>query len=659
MTTRRSIAIPVAAAFCMAAAPTHAQEMADDVKALTTPVSSFEIGIIGAINDTNSVGLYSGVDEMDAFPLLNGRYITRDDETGTWVRIEGNNLGLTSRDVSLEYEHQGDWKAWINYSQLQRSEPLRVFTGLSGIGDNVQFVSGTGIREVDLEQDRYEGEFGLQKRFTETLDVEVSYRREYKEGDRLWGIRQNGSNIFFVTDPVDYWHHEANAEVNYTGSRLQLTGGTLISLFENNHAELGNDTANSRISLPSDNQAYKAYLNGAYRFTPTTQGTFKFSYNLMTQDEDFFTAPTFPGNSRTDLGGEVHNYLGHVGLSSRPFEDLTLRAKVRYERRDDETPLDQFITESSSRDGFNVAFSRDTLTIDGEASYQLPMDFLLIASAQYEDWERSFLPARQASWREDTEEYTGGVRLRRRLTDTLGAEAGYSYAQREGSHWLVPGRLPTIGVNLVDPIHWGDRDRHKVSVSTDWTPTERLALQARVDATLDSYDGLTLGPRDGHSVNASIDANYQIARYWSLAGWVSRSEIFRDQATFGSGQIWEADLTNTGYAVGLGLRGEPTSDLTVGADTQYSYDKNEYDLDPISGPAIADLPDTTYQRFDLDLWGEYKLSARGSVKLGYGFTFLKNDDFGYDSWVFADGTVIRVPDQEIAHVVALSYRYQW
>jgi hypothetical protein len=38
---------------------------------------------------------------------------------------------------------------------------------------------------------------------------------------------------------------------------------------------------------------------------------------------------------------------------------------------------------------------------------------------------------------------------------------------------------------------------------------------------------------------------------------------------------------------------------------------------------------------------------------------LKNDDFSYDAWVFADGTVIRIPDREIAHFVGVSYRYQW
>lgn len=654
MNRRRLIAIPAVALFGMTAVPAIAQDQSDELKALITPESSVEIGIGGAFGDTNTVGMYSGVNEMDVFPIANGNYVKRDNETGTWIRVEGDNLGLSSRGFELEYERQGNWKTWFNFSQIPKSNPLKIVTGLSGIGSNQQLVTGVPAREIELSTDRYRGNFGFNKRINENLAFDVSYTAEYKEGDRQFGVRAGGSNIFFVTDPVDYWHHEANAVLNFTTPRFQLSGGTLVSFFINKHSELDNDTSQSPISLPLDNQAYKVFLDGAYNFTPTTQGTFKFSYNLMTQDEDFFTAPTFAGNNQTDLGGKVHNYFGQIALSSRPTPELSLRGKVRYEGRHDDTPLNQFISSSSTRDGFNVPFTRDTITVDGEASYLLPMDFRVTGFVKYEDWDRSYPPLRQASWRADTQEYTGGVRLRRMFSDTLGGEIGYSYASRGGSDFLAPGN----GTNQVDPIHWGDRDRHKASFSADWAPTNAFSLQARVDGTLDSYNALQLGPRDGHSINTALDASYQLSRYWNLSGWLSRNETFRDQAQFDQTQVWAAKMTNTGYAAGLGLHGEPTENLSVGVDTQYSYDRNEYDLEPLTGATISDLPDSVFRQFNLNLWAEYQLFDRGSVKVGYGFTHLKNNDFGYDGWVFSDGTIISIRPQEISHVIGVSFRYK-
>lgn len=658
MTARRLIAVSAAAILGLAAYPASAQEVSDEVKALITPLSSYEIGIIGAIDEPNAAGMYSGLNEMDAFPILNGSYVKRDDKTGTWIRAEGNNLGLSSRDLRLEYERQGQWNTWLDFSQIPKSNPLNFFTPLSGLGTNEQQVTGTGKREITLSTDRYRGQLGLNKRINKNLEFKVSYSGEYKEGDRQFGIRQNGSNIFFLTDPIDYWNHEATAVLNYNTSRFQVSGGTLVSFFMNRYRHLNNDAGTNvpDVSLPLDNQAYKLFLNGAYKFTPTTQGTFKFAYNLYIQDEQFFKTPQLAVNADS-LDGEVHNYLGQIALSSRPMPKLSLRGKIRYEGRHDNTEIRQYIDASGSRDGRNVAPSRDTITANGEASYQLPMDFRVIGFVKYEDWHRDYPSLRQISWREDTEEYVGGARLRRMFTDTLGGDIGYSYGKRDGSDFLAN----RLGNTTIDPIHWGDRDRHKFFVTADWAPNDKFSLQGRVDTTLDAYNGLPLGPRDGRSVNAALDASYALNRDWQLTGWLSRNETYRDQAQFDGNQFWSAELTNLGYAAGIGVHGQPTGKLKLGADIQYSYDKNEYEIDPINGPATADLPDYAFRQFNFNMWADYALSDRGSVKASYGFTHMENGDWGYDPevWVYSDGTVVGVPDQENAHFVGISYRYQW
>ena len=615
--------LPAVSLFAMTVSNAVAQTASDTLEELTTPVSHVQVGAIGAIGDADRIDIYDVRHGGDLAPRLSGRYVSRDDRTGTWIRVEGNNLGLGSRDVALEYERQGGWKAWLNYSQITRSDPLDISTGLTGIGGGRQFVAGAPLRLVDLETERYRGELGFTKQLNDQIGLRATYRVEYKEGDRNFGVYDDGSELFFLTEPIDYWHQEMDAALNYVTKRLQLSGGIRMSLFDNNHTTLVNDTPNPTLSLPPDNRAYKAFIEGAYRFTPKTQRTFKFSYNRMEQSGESLTAPTFGGNTETALDGEVHNYFGQLSLSSRPIRDLTLRGKLRHDRRDDNTSVDQYIDPQANSNGSNVPFSRDTLTVDGEAGYKLAHKLRLIGTVRYEDRHRESPPIRQLSWRENTEEITGGLRLKKGFTPGLNAELGYSYSQRDGGNFLARGR----GGNQVAPKSWSDRERHKVQFLADWTPSDDFSLQARVDGMFDSHGGLPLGARDGRILNAALDASYRLSRDWSATGWVSSNEIARNQAQTDGLQIWDADLATVGYAVGFGVRGSPREDLLLGANIRYSQDMNEYELDTRTRPAVADLPNVTYQRFDLGLWANYKVGDGGSVRAGYGFTYEKLDDF--------------------------------
>ena len=64
-----------------------------------------------------------------------------------------------------------------------------------------------------------------------------------------------------------------------------------------------------------------------------------------------------------------------------------------------------------------------------------------------------------------------------------------------------------------------------------WSASRYASASTWHDAD-DAYNGLALGPRDGSSNNAAIDASYALTRDWTLSAFVSRNEIYRDQAQF-------------------------------------------------------------------------------------------------------------------------------
>jgi len=300
---------------------------------------------------------------------------------------------------------------------------------------------------------------------------------------------------------------------------------------------------------------------------------------------------------------------------------------------------------------------------EAEANYRLPDDYRLLGAVKYEWWKRQYPDLRQASWRAKTEEYSGRAQINKRLTETLGGSVAYIYSERDGSDFQI-AHDPDVPPGVIDPIHWGDRNRQQWRLSMDWEPMQKLSLQGRVDGSLDAYHSTDrrLGPEDGLSHNASIDAAYQLTPDWNLNAFLSRNETTREQKAYDNDApntgYWTADLRNLGYAGGVGVRGKPREGLKLGADVQYSYDKSEYEL-TADAAGIVDLPDIAYRQFDLKLFADYEWSDNASIWLGYTFTHLENSDFTDDINILTDGTIIEIPDRENTHFIGVSYKYRW
>ena len=652
------VTVPIAALIAAAVNPVSAQEA--NLQSLISPNErSVEIGVMGIFDSNITTGKFSNLSETPGLPIFNGTWIDRNEATGEWIR---GFLDLGNRDLNLEYEKQGDFKYFLDFSQIHKSNPLNIVTGLTGTDDNLQTVNGVSPRELDLETDRYIGKLGMSQTLSKDLDVQMSYRVDRKEGGRP--IAFGTAAVTFAVDPIDQSVHEVDAKVNYKRDQLQLTGGFLGSFFDNNNDVVIQTNGSSKIALPPSNQAYNVYLNGGYNFTPTTRADFKLSETLHIQAADFFTTSTNVG-AANDLGGEVQNHLAMASINSRVDSDLTLRGKVRYESRYDNTPIKQYINPSTAGTGRNYQYDRDTITTEGEATYRLPDDYSLTGGIKYEYWDRAVPVLRQSNWRTRTDEYSGRAQVNKMMTESLGGSLAYIYSTRTGNAYNRSVNTPPEQ-DFIDPILWGDRERNQARMTLSWTPTTDWSVQAMADGSLDTYhDGeLPLGPEEGNSYNASLDATYQLTRDWDINGFVSRNVITREQKTVdqdgGLRGLWRSDLKNGGYAGGLSLGGKPSDDFKVRAEAQYSYDKSEYNLRGQDGHQnVRNLPDIVYRQLDLKLTGEYALSSNQTVKLGYVFTHMENSDFTYDVNVYTDRTIIKLPGTENSHFVGISYIQRW
>jgi MtrB/PioB family decaheme-associated outer membrane protein len=669
----RTLSLTVlAASLAVAFGPAQAED--DEITRLIRPESSVQLGVGYLTDDAIRYGQYSGLKDTGLYAIGNVDYLRRIDATGTWYGLRGRNLGLESRELRVEHERQGDFRYSLEYSKIPRFSQYEVNTGLQGIGHDVQdvganvltgtptIVPGTGF-DKRLKTVREGVTLSGQKFLGNGLDVQVRFKNETKQGDRLFG-RGRFDQRQFLAEPIDQTMRQVDVILGYTGERLQLSGGYYGSFFENDNPALtvfpfavGNVANNlSPIALPPENQAHQLYLTGGYNFTPTTRANFKVSRGVATQDDDFITA-SLPG--RTDLGGRLETTLMQAGFTARPIQKLSLLANFKYEDRDDETPVRQYFPTSTTANPFNEPRSLRSKVGKVEASYLLPADFRLIGGVDYEERDRTVVPIRQVTFRKETEEISYRLELRRSLSETLNGSIGYVNSDRDGSRFqgdVVPATGP------VAPLHIADRERDKVRLKLDWAPVETLSVQLLGDIARDDYSGGNLGLDDGRATFWSIDASYNFTDEWQGVAWASREDTRIDNdssVSFGGVPTrWSANVEQRTEAFGIGLRGTLTERWKVGGDVQYSHDKGDFDLAGApTGAAV--LPEVKYTLKTLKLFAEYAMRQDLALRLDVVHDRWKTNDWLWTNFVYSDGTTLSQDDSQKTTFAGVSMRYAW
>lgn len=651
----------------------------DEIVELTKPSSSLSLGLGVVSKDNGRFGQYNGLTEKGGYGLADVEVVTRDDATGTWFNVRGRNLGLDSRELRFEHQVQGDWGYYIDFTQIPRFEPYTANTAITGIGTPNLTIPTTPTPgpAVKLMTERERLGLGFTKHLQGKWSMNVTFRNEEKTGARVFGRGTTGGagNFEFMPEPIDSTTRQVEAVVSYNGDQLQLTGGYYGSMYDNKNnaifitggaaglAALPNNYINP-VALPPDNQSHQLHLAGGYNFTPMTRGTFKFALSRATQNDAFINvAPTavVPGLP-PNLDGRIDTTLMQLGVSSRPMPKLSLRASLRYEDRDDKTPLFQYGSGGSTFDGFNEPRSIRTIGGKVEASYALPASLRLTGGLEYDEKKRNTSPIRIVSYRETTDETTYRLELRRSMSETITGAVGLIHSDRGGSPFIlttVAGGAP--GSNVIAPIHLADRKRDTLRLTANWQPTDPLSLQFRFDYSKDDYegsrDGSGLGSREAKAANSTVDASYRFTEEWQGTAWYSVNGNKFEQSTDPI-DTWAIALQSVTKTIGLGVRGK-LKRFEVGADLTHSDTEDEHIQQALAGPAVPTIPDISTKLTRLNVFAKYALRKNSGLRLDYVYDRFKTDDWTWTTWTFTDGTTLtQDPDQKVSFV-GVSYYYRF
>ncbi|HEX6362352.1 MAG TPA: MtrB/PioB family decaheme-associated outer membrane protein [Albitalea sp.] len=665
---------------------------------LYTPASTVVLGAGAVVGDNRRWGQWRGLTEEGPVLLLDLDLVRREDETGTWLKVNGRNLGLDTRELRLTHERQGDW-AWTLFgSQLTRREPLIVNTGLQGIGTSEQVVSATAPkRNVDLKVDHDIFALGVRKFVAGGFDVELGFRQDDAEGARLFG-RGGGNVMEFLTEPVNRRTREWHAVASWAGRRVQLSAGYSGSIYDNDAPVLfssgGNTTAFTpqwAMAMPPGNSAHQVHVSGGVNFGEANRASFKVSRQVAKQGEVFDAVFARLADTPESLDAKVVTTLAFADVSLRPARRLTLGATVRFEERDDRTPEVRWLNPiapmgaaTAGFSGFNKPRSLKQLKGGVDAGFDLGGGYRAGAGIERENLERNPSdPLRRVGLREFTGETSGRVELKRSMGETVNGSVALVHSERNGSDVLPDTFEPPTGSNRVQALLWADRIRDKVRVAGDWVPAERWSVQFLGEASRDQYSGRDMGPRRGHARFASADLLYQLSDRWSVSTWASQERTRSRQdthsnrtgsAALGADTRWAAALTLETRALGIGVKGQPRETLAVGAELASSYDVVDHDLAQTGGTGtlpVTSLPRMHFRTTNLKLYADHALDRQSGVRIDLMWDRRTHDDWTWSNWVYngapaipeairnSDGTTVIDPQHDEVGFIGITYRYRW
>jgi MtrB/PioB family decaheme-associated outer membrane protein len=702
------LAVALAAAFSPAFA---ADEEKKEEKKDTAVEASVTVGagvVSGSEADQALFGQYhSFAARRDFGPLLGIDYSLRRPETATWVDFQASDLLGSQREMNVLYKKVGDWRIGARYSELTRREPHAV-------------IDPTGA-ESRLQTKRTGLGFNYWRSLSRALKFEADVKHEEKKGSRLFGhgfacpsayapgclpgsLIATGSAVLLTPEPIDASHTQVETRLAYAEGNLRFALGYYGSFYRNDLGSLVSGVGgtlnnavgtalplsaglqsllNQPIALPPDNQAHQVDFSGSYDFTPATRSTFKVAYGRASQNDSFAgMGLTSAPAGVTSLDAEVHTLMARVGVTSRLSKTVTLNGDLRYENREDKTPLALYNVEGTAA-YTNRLLPYEKIKGRVNGAWQVSNDWRASAGAEYESIDRGQYTATSAvggisALRQETEEFTVWAEARRRMGESVSGSVKLSSSRRDGSNWLRDnsGRGVTevsddqLPANTVLMPTLADRQRDKVKAFVDWQPTDELSLQAGAEWGQDDYDQVTAYGLEKTSFGqVSLDATYAINERWNVNGYVSWGRQALNQAKR-EGYIMA--LRNESATLGVNVTGRVNPKLEVGGGLSYMDDRTEHrqTLDPLASPANATLlaaagglPDITFRQTTLRLFAKYQLDPKSSLRGDLAYQRTRWNDWAWQyngaPFTFSDGTTLSLQPTQSLWYLGVTYQRQF
>jgi MtrB/PioB family decaheme-associated outer membrane protein len=387
-TTRLSVVALAVAALVNA---TAARADDEEVKALTQPTSTAQLGVYNANGSSAKFGEYTGINKSGAngigqVNIRGGDAYQQEGGTNRWSII-GTDLGLTSQSLGATFSNQGSWKLGFEYDELQHnlSDTYQTpYVGVNG-GNSFTLPAGFGtiantttgmtagqlaaFHNLDISTTRkntaLNGELALGSRMS--IDFDIKHLDQ--KGAKLMGfgaagwtaaaagagttparalLAPTGEVPSILPMPTNYTTDTLRVGLNWKGEKAHLSTNYTGSFSRDGYDRVTFDTwaganMSQTMGTAPDNDFHQLSVAGGYQLAPKTKLTANVSYGRNTQNVayvfDAFMMQPSPGVlPATSANGLVETKHYDVKVTDQSFKDWVLAAGVKQDVRDNKSP---------------------------------------------------------------------------------------------------------------------------------------------------------------------------------------------------------------------------------------------------------------------------------------------------------------------------------
>ena len=338
----------------------------DDADALKRPTNSVEVGSLYSSQNSARFGQYNGLNDggfygLGGFDIRGGDGFDDSKNSALRWKLNGSNLGTTSRSVDGAVSDQGKWKVNLGYDELQHNitdsyrTPLQGgggnnltlpanFGSVNGAGTsnpNTRTLTPTQLGDFHTEKEyvsRKNGSVSTSYTFSPEFSAQIDYNHLDQSGAKLIGTGSQGGitipgstaraeGVNILMNPTSYQTDNVNAALSWRGDKGHLTGGYYGSIFHDDYNSLSWQSAlanngastctgancyiNNTMSTAPSNSLHQANLTGGYNFTSATKLAGGFSYGYNTQNSSY--APTNIQQATLQPGGTLYSNMMQAG----------------------------------------------------------------------------------------------------------------------------------------------------------------------------------------------------------------------------------------------------------------------------------------------------------------------------------------------------------
>lgn len=556
---------------------------------------------------------------------------------------------------------------------------------------------------VNLSTQRKKTDLALSLFLTQQWQFTASATHETKDGIQALGAASPGTTTggqVTILNPIKYTTNQFNLNLAYTGDKAYGQATYYASLFknavqsilfENPYFSAATPAISStgvvtypygtwgQMSSAPSNQFHQLSLSGGYNFDRTTKLQGGFSYSRTTQN-DAFEPERAPGGAtaavtepNSSLGGLVITKAANLKLYTKPVKDLALTAALKYDDRDNRTPVALYSwrdtdtqVAGANRQAYNWVYSRKQTQANFDADWTIVRGHAIKAGLELQQVSRT---CNGTVWSSgcvnaaDHRERTLGAEYRNSSVEGITGRLGYWQSIRKVAGYFDPNFIQvntTQAPDVLTRFNMTDRNRDKFRAAADWQATEQLNLTLTLDVNSDRYrtgenpvGGYDLGLRNARSRVWNLDGVYRVTDAINLTGFYTRE----DKASLLAGSannaaaantmvaMWMVDMKDKVDTLGFGFKAsEVGGKWDLSGDYVKSNATSPYGLFASSTLSFSTtttnptalltanafgnyaFPDT-YEKSDMLRFGaKYPIDKNSSLRFGYSYQKLSSAD---------------------------------